>query len=87
MVLRLFDDRPLVRFSVMVILKVGDRRERGSSGGGGRYSYDEIIDTKFAYEFADEAIRQAAVNLQAEDGKSRVYDSCLGTWMAWSAST
>ena len=35
--------RPLVRFSVMVILKVGDRRERGSAGGGGRYSYDEII--------------------------------------------
>ena len=76
--IKAFDDRPLVRFSIMVILKVGDRRERGSSGGGGRYSYDEIIDTKFAYEFADEAIRQAAVNLQAEDGKAGSMTVVLG---------
>ena len=33
-----FDDRPLVRFNVMVILKSGERVERGSAGGGGRYT-------------------------------------------------
>ena len=41
-----FDDRPLVRFNVMVILKSGDRVERGSAGGGGRYSYPTLINTK-----------------------------------------
>ena len=30
---RASDERPLVRFNVMVIIKKGDRRERGSAGG------------------------------------------------------
>ena len=68
--IKAYDDRPLVRFSVMVILKSGERRERGSAGGGGRYSYDEIIGTNLGYDFADEALRQANVNLEAIDGKA-----------------
>ena len=60
-----FDDRPLVRFNVMVILKSNDRVERGSAGGGGRYSYSTILDTKKPYELADEAIRIADVNLDS----------------------
>ena len=76
--IKAFDDRPLVRFSVMVILKVGDRRERGSAGGGGRYTYAEIIGKKFGYEFADEALRQAAVNLEAVDGKAGAMTVVLG---------
>ena len=73
-----FDDRPLVRFSVMVILKVGERRESGSAGGGGRYSYDQVIDSTFGYNFADEALRQASVNLKAIDAKAGAMTVVLG---------
>ena len=76
--IKAYDDRPLVRFSVMVILKVGDRRERGSAGGGGRYSDDEIIGKKFGFEFADEALRQANVNLEAVEGKAGAMTVVLG---------
>ena len=34
------DIRPLVRLSVTVIAEQNGRREMGSSGGGGRFSYD-----------------------------------------------
>jgi len=74
-----FDERPLVRFSVMVVLKKGKRRERGSSGGGGRFAYKEIIDTKFGYKFADEALRQATVNLEALDSKAGTMTVVLGS--------
>ena len=65
-----FDDRPLVRFNVMVILKSGERVERGSAGGGGRYTYPVLIDTKRPYELADEAIRIADVNLTSKPCKA-----------------
>ena len=74
-----FDERPLVRFSVMVVLKKGKRRERGSAGGGGRFAYKEIIDTKFGYKFADEALRQAIVNLEALDSKAGTMTVVLGS--------
>jgi TldD protein len=63
------DIRPLVRLSISVLAQRGDRRERGSAGGGGRFSYDYFLHDdqgqKIAYQFADEAIRQALVNLEA----------------------
>ena len=65
-----FDDRPLVRFNVMVILKSGERVERGSAGGGGRYTYPMLLDTKRPYELADEAIRIADVNLTSKPCKA-----------------
>ncbi|MAR77376.1 MAG: metalloprotease TldD [Gammaproteobacteria bacterium] len=76
--IKAFDDRPLVRFSVMVILKKGDRRERGSAGGGGRYSYDHIIDSDIAYTYAEEALRQADVNLSAQEAKAGAMTVVLG---------
>ncbi len=63
------DVRPLVRLSVSVLAQKGDRRERGSAGGGRRFNYgyflEEEAGRKRAFEFADEAIRQALVNLEA----------------------
>ncbi|MFC3022917.1 metalloprotease TldD [Vibrio zhugei] len=63
------DTRPLVRLSITVIAEKGDRRERGSAGGGGRFSYDYFLTSpnkqQVAFDYADEAIRQALVNLQA----------------------
>ena len=74
-----FDDRPLVRFNVMVILKSGDRVERGSAGGGGRYTYPMLLDTKRPYELADEAIRIADVNLTSEPCKAGNTTVVLGS--------
>ena len=74
-----FDDRPLVRFNVMVILKSNDRVERGSSGGGGRYSYSTILNTKKPYDLADEAIRIADVNLNSKPCKAGNTTVVLGS--------
>ncbi|CCN83265.1 Protein tldD [Vibrio nigripulchritudo SFn27] len=76
------DIRPLVRLSISVLAKKGDRRERGSSGGGGRYGYEFFLQEengrKKAFEFADEAIRQAIVNLEADAAPAGTMPVVLG---------
>ncbi|TBM33790.1 metalloprotease TldD [Hafnia alvei] len=63
------DVRPLVRLSVSVLVEEDGRRERGSSGGGGRSGYEyflELVDGDVrADTFAKEAVRMALVNLSA----------------------
>ena len=59
------DIRPLVRLNVTVLMNQKGRREQGSAGGGGRHSYDVFFDTDRAYEFARDAVRQAATNLES----------------------
>ncbi len=59
------DIRPLVRLNITVLMHDKGRREQGSAGGGGRHNYDLFFDTDKAYEFARDAVRQAAVNLES----------------------
>ena len=63
------DLRPLVRLNCSVILEKDGKRERGSSGAGGRLSYDffrEDDDGIPRYQsIADEALHMARVNLKA----------------------
>ena len=59
------DIRPLVRLNVSVIIDHNGRRERGSSGGGGRTDYRYFETEERALAYAREAVRQANVNLQA----------------------
>jgi len=59
------DIRPLVRLNVSVIIEHNGRRERGSSGGGGRTDYQYFEAQERALGYAREAVRQATVNLQA----------------------
>ncbi len=59
------DIRPLVRLNVTVLVHANGRREQGSSGGGGRFSYDYFFDKNKSKEYADEAVRQALVNLES----------------------
>jgi TldD protein len=59
------DVRPLVRLNVQVIAEQNGRRESGSSGGGGRYGYRELLADGRAHSFAREAVRQALVNLES----------------------
>jgi TldD protein len=72
------DVRPLVRLNIQVIAEQGGRREQGHSGGGGRYGYRELIANGRAYAFADEAVRQALVNLEAVDAPAGTMAVVLG---------
>lgn len=62
---RAADLRPLVRLNVSIVVADGDRMESGSHGGGGRVSYDHYIQPETWRAFADEALRQALVNLES----------------------
>ena len=59
------DQRPLVRLNVSVIVNADGRRESASFGGGGRTEYDCFLSDHSAESIADEALRQALVNLDA----------------------
>lgn len=72
------DVRPLVRLSVQVIVEQNGRREQGYAGGGGRYGYRELLENGRAKAFADEAVRQALVNLDAVDAPAGMMTVVLG---------
>ncbi len=72
------DVRPLVRFSVSVIVEQNGRRESGYGGGGGRYSYAELLGGGKPETWAREALRQALVNLEAIDAPAGVMPVVLG---------
>ena len=59
------DIRPLVRLNVSVVIGDGERVETGSHGIGGRVAYDGVIAEDSWRACVDEAIRQAAVNLDS----------------------
>jgi TldD protein len=60
---RVADIRPLVRLNVAIVVGDGDRMETGSAGAGGRVSYERYLDPAQWQSQADEALRQALVNL------------------------
>ncbi|HET6603530.1 MAG TPA: metalloprotease TldD [Xanthomonadaceae bacterium] len=72
------DVRPLVRFSVQVIVEQGGRRESGYAGGGGRYGYERFLQEDRAGALAREALRQALVNLEAVDAPAGTMPVVLG---------
>ena len=59
------DIRPLVRLNVSVLVEQNGRMENGSAGAGGRMGYADYISEKNWMKLADEALRQAVVNLDA----------------------
>lgn len=61
------DVRPLVRFSISLVVEQNGRRESGNAGGGGRFDYQHFLSGDLAFKFAEEALRQALVNLDAID--------------------
>ncbi|KAA9130247.1 metalloprotease TldD [Marinihelvus fidelis] len=72
------DVRPLVRLSVTVIAEQNGRREQGSDGGGGRFDYRRLVAEDGWRRIADEAVRQALVNLEAEDAPAGTMPVVLG---------
>ncbi|MFN8693163.1 MAG: TldD/PmbA family protein, partial [Holosporales bacterium] len=59
------DVRPLVRLNISVVVEQHGRRESGSDGRGGRFNYDLLVKPREWQAQADEALRQALVNLDA----------------------
>jgi TldD protein len=60
------DVQPLARFNVAVITRKEDgASSRGSAGGGGRHSFDVFLTEKTPEHFAEEAARQAIIQLDA----------------------
>ena len=72
------DVRPLVRLNMQVIVEQNGRRESGYAGGGGRYSYADLLSGGKPEAWAREALRQALVNLEAVDAPAGVMPVVLG---------
>jgi TldD protein len=73
------DVRPLVRISISVVVGEGDRQESGSYGAGGRRGFGEFITAESWRYGADEALRQALVNLEAIPAPAGTFDIVLGS--------
>jgi TldD protein len=74
------DIRPLLRFSISVVVEENKRRENGSAGGGGRFDFPTFINAKdFNVDyFINDAVRQALVNLESVDAPAGQMPVVLG---------
>ncbi len=72
------DTRPMSRLNISVIVDQDGRRESGSAGGGGRTGLDGVMMRDTWQGMAQEALRIALVNLQAEPAPAGIMDVVLG---------
>ncbi|MEK6736594.1 MAG: metalloprotease TldD [Pseudomonadota bacterium] len=72
------DVRPLVRLSVQVIAEENGRREQGVAGGGGRFNYAYFTD-EVLRDYAQKAVHQAVVNLDARPAPAGTMTVVLGS--------
>ncbi len=75
---RVRDIRPLVRLNVSVVVKDGDNMQSGYQGAGGRYEYSRLLTEENWKAQADEALRQALVNLDSVAAPAGEMDVVLG---------
>jgi TldD protein len=73
------DIRPMVRMNVSVVVGEGDRQESGSYGMGGRKAFGEFIAEQSWKHAAEEALRQALVNLEAVPAPAGTFDIVLSS--------
>ena len=74
---RVRDVRPMTRLNISVVTGKGDRQESGSFGTGGRMGFDAFLTEDSWRQGADEALRQALVNLEAIDAPAGTMDVVL----------
>jgi len=77
------DTRPLIRMNCSVLVEKNGKRERGGAGGGARLDYGyflEFEDNKPRWMgYAEEAVRQARVNLEAIEAPAGSMPVVLGS--------
>jgi len=76
---RVRDIRPMTRINISVVVGDGDRQESGSFGQGGRIGFGDFITGSSWQTGADEALRQALVNLEAIEAPAGTMDVVLGS--------
>jgi len=76
---RVRDIRPMTRINISVMVGQGDRQESGSYGSGGRIGFGDFIAEGNWQYGADEALRQALVNLEAIDAPAGTMDVVLSS--------
>ena len=81
------DIRPLVRLNCSVLVEENGKRERASAGGGARTDYSYFFESENNVagkgqarylNYAEEAVRQALVNLVAVDAPAGTFPVVLG---------
>lgn len=73
------DIRPLISVNVSVIVEQNGRRESARSGGGGRVAYTYFTEKDRALGYARESVREALINLEAEDAPAGEMTVVLGS--------
>jgi TldD protein len=76
---RMHDIRPMTRLNISVVVGDGDRQEAGSYGVGGRRGFGDFVAVDSWQRGADEALRQALVNLDAIDAPAGTMDVVLSS--------
>ncbi|CAN7499445.1 metalloprotease TldD [Pararhizobium sp. LjRoot235] len=76
---RMHDIRPMTRLNISVVVGEGDRQESGTYGVGGRRGFGDFVATDNWQRGADEALRQALVNLSAIDAPAGAMDVVLSS--------
>jgi len=72
------DFQPLVRLNIFTIAQENGKVQSGSSGGGGRVGLEFFQGDKSPEHFADEASRQAIVQLEAREAPAGEMEVVLG---------
>ena len=72
------DVRPLVRLNVNVVVGDGARMESGTSGAGGRFGYDTLLEPAKWRAMVDEALREALIKLDSVDAPAGEMTVVLG---------
>ncbi|MCB1639474.1 MAG: metalloprotease TldD, partial [Thiothrix sp.] len=73
------DVRPMVRTNVSVIVARDGQTESAMAGGGGRFDLDWFLNEDKALQFADEAVRKALINLDAQAAPAGSMTVVLGS--------
>jgi TldD protein len=72
------DIQPLARLNVTCIAEERGNRQVGSYGGGGRVDFEFFTEKENYERYTREAVRQALLNLEAEDAPAGTMDVVLG---------
>ncbi len=73
------DVRPMVRTNVSVIVERDGQTESATAGGGGRYDLDFFLQNGRADEYAEDAVRKALINLDAQAAPAGSMTVVLGS--------